>query len=96
MTAASRSLATALWEARFASGLLPQSYTTTRDTTSTWTARGRLGRVRSAAGAVKPAIAQHQDFCRRSGEDRGLCRRGSKWRTPYGLGSVSCGLSVMH
>ena len=33
MTAASRSLATALWEARFASGLLPQSYTTTRDTT---------------------------------------------------------------
>ena len=34
MTAASRSLATALWGARFASGLLPQSYTTTRDTTS--------------------------------------------------------------
>ena len=33
MTAASRSLATALWGARFASGLLPQSYTTTRDTT---------------------------------------------------------------
>ena len=33
MTAASRSLATALWRARFASGLLPQSYTTTRDTT---------------------------------------------------------------
>ena len=35
MTAASRSLATALWGARFASGLLPQSYTTNRDTTST-------------------------------------------------------------
>ena len=34
MTAASRSLATALWGARFASGLLPQSYTTNRDTTS--------------------------------------------------------------
>ena len=33
MTAASRSLATALWGARFASGLLPQSYTTNRDTT---------------------------------------------------------------
>jgi hypothetical protein len=33
MTAASRSLATALWEARFASGLLPQRYTTPRDTT---------------------------------------------------------------
>ena len=31
MTAASRSLATALWGARFASGLLPQSYTTNRD-----------------------------------------------------------------
>jgi hypothetical protein len=27
MTAAGRSLATALWTARFASGLLPQSYT---------------------------------------------------------------------
>jgi hypothetical protein len=34
MTAASRSLATALWRARFASGLLPLSYTTKRDTTS--------------------------------------------------------------
>jgi hypothetical protein len=33
MTAASRSLATALRTARFASGLLPQSYTTTRDAT---------------------------------------------------------------
>ena len=33
MTAASRSLATALWGARFASALLPQRYTTTRDTT---------------------------------------------------------------
>ena len=35
MTAASRSLATALWGARFASGLLPLSYTTRRDTTPT-------------------------------------------------------------
>src|SRR5271166_1640874 len=34
MTAATRSLATALWGARFASGLLPLSYTTRRDTTS--------------------------------------------------------------
>ena len=34
MTAASRSLATALWGARLASGLLPQSYTTNRDTTA--------------------------------------------------------------
>ena len=33
MTAASRSLATALWGARFASGLLLGSYTTNRDTT---------------------------------------------------------------
>ena len=32
--AASRSLATALWRARFASDLLPQSYNTTRDTTT--------------------------------------------------------------
>jgi len=34
MAAASRSLATALWGARFASGLLRLSYTTNRDTTS--------------------------------------------------------------
>ena len=33
MTAASRSLATALWGARFASGLLHPSYTTSWDTT---------------------------------------------------------------
>jgi len=33
MTAASRSLATALWGARFASGLLHPSYTINRDTT---------------------------------------------------------------
>ena len=32
MTAASRSLATALWGARFASGLLQPSYTTSWDT----------------------------------------------------------------
>jgi len=40
MTTASRSLATALWGARFASGLLPKSYTTGWDTTN---ARGRRG-----------------------------------------------------
>jgi hypothetical protein len=34
MAAASRSLATALWKARVASGSLPQSYTTGRDTTT--------------------------------------------------------------
>jgi hypothetical protein len=33
MAAASRSLATALWGARFASGLLHPSYTINRDTT---------------------------------------------------------------
>jgi hypothetical protein len=32
MTAASRSLATALWKARFASGLLMKCYTTSWDT----------------------------------------------------------------
>src|SRR5271169_6353889 len=41
MTAASRSLATALWRARFASGLLRRSYTTNWDTTD--------GRTREAA-----------------------------------------------
>ena len=34
MATASRSLATALWRARFASGLLRPSYTTSWDTTS--------------------------------------------------------------
>ena len=34
MTTASRSLATALWRARFASGLLQPSYTTRWDTIS--------------------------------------------------------------
>ena len=33
MATASRSLATAQWRARFASGLLPTSYTTTGDAT---------------------------------------------------------------
>jgi hypothetical protein len=33
MTTASHSLATALWRARFASGLLECGYTTNRDTT---------------------------------------------------------------
>ena len=41
MAAASRSLATALWGARFASGLLQPSYTTKRDTTRV--AKGIVG-----------------------------------------------------
>jgi hypothetical protein len=39
MAAANRSLATALWEARFASGLLRRCYTTSRDTTGLARAR---------------------------------------------------------
>jgi hypothetical protein len=35
MTTASHSLATALWRARFASGLLESGYTTNRDTICT-------------------------------------------------------------
>ena len=57
MTAASRSLATALWGARFASGSLPQSYTTNRDTTRfstdaplTRVNGARRGRSRGASG----------------------------------------------
>ena len=53
MTAASRSLATALWRARFASGLLPLSYTTTWDTTQlpNWKAcRAFCGSPRSRNG----------------------------------------------
>jgi hypothetical protein len=41
MAAASRSLATALWEARFASGLLNPSYTIKWDTTPLCAALGR-------------------------------------------------------
>ena len=48
MTAASRSLATALWRARFASGLLRRCYTTNRDTTSV---HHRLGSRSLALGA---------------------------------------------
>jgi hypothetical protein len=43
MAAASRSLATALWGARFASGLLHPSYTINRDTTQAGE-EGRAGR----------------------------------------------------
>ena len=42
MAAASRSLATALSEARFASGLLHRSYTTNRDRTWTLDSGNRL------------------------------------------------------
>jgi len=54
MTTASRSLATALWRARFASGLLRQCYTTYRDTTSglvSWVrlAHGNAGRLPGAS-----------------------------------------------
>ena len=60
MTAASRSLATALRRARFASGLLPQSYTTRRDTTEQLcscllAAHGREWVGRSLAEALNPA-----------------------------------------
>ena len=52
MTAASRSLATALWGARFASGSLPQSYTTNRDTTRSWFAQIRD--IKLCAGSTDP------------------------------------------
>ena len=55
MTAASRSLATALWEARFASGLLPQSYTTTRDTTRHHPPSGNFGH-RSLSYSGRPCL----------------------------------------
>jgi hypothetical protein len=54
MTAASRSLATALWGARFASGLLPQSYTTNRDTTLP-------GLFRSGTQRKKPRNGQPEE-----------------------------------
>ena len=42
MTAASRSLATALWKARFASGLLLKCYTTSWDTIWSYKSRGPI------------------------------------------------------
>ena len=52
MTAASRSLATTLWRARFASGLLRPTYTTKRDTT-----RG------GGAASVPKVIAEALKLC---------------------------------
>ena len=45
MTAASRSLATALWRARFASGLLRPTYTTKWDTTQRQICAGDSSRL---------------------------------------------------
>ena len=66
MTTASRSLATALWRARFASGLLRPSYTTTRDTTfpasfGHWGGRFSLI-VPCANGAIDPIIFLSSQF----------------------------------
>src|SRR5271166_1769920 len=55
MTAASRSLATALWGARFASGLLRRCYTTSRDTTSRKHDRIRQAQVFSTSAGASQA-----------------------------------------
>ena len=56
MTAASRSLATALWRARFASGLLRPSYTTSWDTT--FAANKKNPAVLSEAGILGALLSQ--------------------------------------
>ena len=54
MATASRSLATALLRARVASGLLPLSYTTKRDTTSgNFVARMASRQARHSEGATR-------------------------------------------
>ena len=55
MATASRSLATALWRARFAIGLLPLSYTTVRDTTD-FNARTRTKAYLSPAECPEDAL----------------------------------------
>jgi chemotaxis response regulator CheB len=59
MAAASRSLASALWGARFASGLLHPTYTTSRDTTN------RGPKVKHSCPAADPlffsAAASHRE-----------------------------------
>jgi SRSO17 transposase len=65
MTAASRSLATALWGARFASGLLLGSYTTNRDTTKRSGSSASVRRTeilsREPAGRNRPQNARRDD-----------------------------------
>ena len=65
MTAASRSLATALWGARFASGLLRGSYTTNRDTTKRSGSSASVRRTeilsREPAGRNRPQNARRDD-----------------------------------
>jgi hypothetical protein len=63
MTAASRSLATALWRARFASGLLPLSYTTTRDATQSPGASPAANRppVSNEGQSSRPSLSQTRD-----------------------------------
>jgi len=62
MTAASRSLATALWKARFASGLLLKCYTTSWDTIRPECVAVKEGRssasVRARAGDTGAATRQ--------------------------------------
>jgi hypothetical protein len=85
MTTASRSLATALWRARFASGLLPPAYTTSRDTTLAvlcWgsldeaAARTKVNRIANEQESTKALTAIRRQFWR---EMRGML--GSYGRT---------------
>ncbi len=67
MTAASRSLATALWGARFASGLLLNCYTTGCDTiiSSDHLAPRRVGvgaAIHSSRGAATREVARGEGF----------------------------------
>ena len=79
MTAASRSLATALWRARFASGLLRPCYTTTGDTTIANDRRkplARYGAMESALGErLAPAVLHYKmGHDRHSRQRQGISR----------------------
>jgi hypothetical protein len=74
MAAATRSLATALWGARFASGLLPRSYTTNRDTTCASVFLAKAGREKTPAKSLGGLVAR----------DCSILRNNSRraWRVP--------------
>ena len=72
MTTASRSLATALWGARFASGLLPPSYTTGWDTTKHLIS---FGAVALRLAPIAAAVISTPNCCPRADNNAGQARK---------------------
>jgi transposase len=84
MAAASRSLATALQRARFASGLLQPSYTTYRDTTAAFEAGETVAGLAREAGVARQLIYEWREAYRAYGAAGLNRKRGRKagWRAP--------------